>query len=273
MMAKLCLAVFWTGNSHGLIRRPGPRGPSSTLVPCQSLGRVPERCRSRAHERRCSFVTACLAFPPTWSSAGGAFSPAQDSEEGDRLISSKVSQRIHWRLARTGHSSAGFPSALGDGGLSGGEPCRRGHRRARAKRSSLPGPTWPTPRVGSTTFDQMAKTIAGPLAGQNCDADARCRRDESPHLWSTGERHSKRPRAAWGPEGLYRCQERQVARIRLESAVMVTRDHSAAFFGRSFSAGLGPESPRRRHRCPRGEPLLCHPARVRASSSPGRRRR
>jgi len=180
------------------------------------------------------FVAACLALSPT-SSVAGPFSLISDSEK-----MTAVSSKVFNGYVRARQPDGSFQRetyALGDGGLSGGD--RVGADTAGAGLNGADaGANMADPTIDNTTFDQMAKTIAGPLAGQNYMPTPAAGATNLLIMVYWGKTFGGAHVLLGGLKDYIDAKNARLLGFDSESSVMVTRDYSSSFFGRSFRAGL-----------------------------------
>lgn len=168
-------------------------------------------------------------------SIAGPFSLISDSERMT-AVSSKVFNG-YVRIPLPDGSFQRETYALGNGGLMDGDRAGADGAGVDANGAAF-GAITVDDTIDHTTFDEMAKTIAGPLASQNYvptpDAGAT-------HLlimvfW--GKTYGSAGNLLGGLKDYIDAKNARLLGFDSESVVGSLSDHSAAFFGRSFNMGL-----------------------------------
>jgi hypothetical protein len=179
-------------------------------------------------------LTAWVAF---WSppSTAGPFSLVSDSEKMTAVSSKVFNGYVHSRLPDGTFQRETY--ALGNGGLAGGDRVGADTAGAEANGGDA-GANMADDTIDHTTFDEMAKVIAPPLAGQNYMPTPNAGATNLLIMVYWGKTYGSARELLGGLKDYIDAKNAQLLGFDSERAVSVLSDHSAAFFGRSFRSGL-----------------------------------
>jgi hypothetical protein len=179
-------------------------------------------------------AAGCLALWPL-PSMGGPFSLISDSEKMTAVSSKVFNGYVRVRLPDGSFQRETY--ALGNGGLLDGDRAGADGAGVEANGAAF-GAITVDDTIDHTTLDEMAKTIAGPLATQNYvpTPDAGATNLLIMVFW--GKTYGSAGNLQGGLKDYIDRKNARLLGFDSESVIGSLSDHSAAFFGRSFNMGL-----------------------------------
>jgi hypothetical protein len=188
----------------------------------------------RAFISKASLMAACAALSAL-SSLAGPFSLISGSEKMTAVSSKVFNGYVRARLPDGSFQRETY--AFGNGGFAGGDRVGADSAGVIANGADEGGIA-ADDTIDNTTFDMMAKTVAGPLAGQDYvpTPDAAATNLLIMVYW--GKTYGSVNMLEGGLKDYIDARNAQLLGFDSERAVAAQSDHSSAFFGRSFSMGL-----------------------------------
>jgi hypothetical protein len=169
------------------------------------------------------------------AAAAGPFSLVSDSERMTAVSSKVYNGYVHARLPDGSFQRETY--ALGNGGLDSGDRVGSDSTGVGANGGDR-GANRADDTIDHTTFDEMAKTIAGPLAGQNYVPTPNAAKTSLLIMVYWGETFGSSHELMGGLKDYIDARNARMLGFDSEGAVAAQADHSSAFFGRSFRMGL-----------------------------------
>jgi hypothetical protein len=179
-------------------------------------------------------AAGCLAFCSSQAVAG-PFSLISDSEKMTAVSSKVFNGYVRARLSDGSFQRETY--ALGNGGFMDGGLAGTDGAGVEANGAAI-GAVTADDTIDHTTFDEMAKTIAGPLASQNYMPTPNAGATNLLIMVYWGKTYGSNGSLLGGLKDYVDEKNARLLGFDSEAAVGSLSDHSAAFFGRSFNMGL-----------------------------------